>query len=58
MMKRIDRSYRLQVELSADQRRALEDFWFRERLPNRAAAIRELLNRGLVRAGVKKRPRS
>ena len=49
-MKQKGRTYRLQVELSEDDKRAVEDFWFRERLPTRAAAVRELLRRGLVRA--------
>ena len=45
------RSYRLVVDVSDEDSRAIEDFWFRERLPTKAAAIRELLRRGLVRAG-------
>ena len=49
-MKQKGRTYRLQVKLSEDDKRAVEDFWFRERLPTRAAAVRELLRRGLVRA--------
>jgi hypothetical protein len=28
--------------------RAIEDFWFRERLPSKAAAVRELLRRALA----------
>ena len=43
------RSYRLVVEVSKDDQRAIDDFWFRERLPSRAAAVRELLRRGLAR---------
>jgi hypothetical protein len=45
-----ERSYRLQVHVSDDEERAIEDFRFRERLPSRAAAIRELLRRGLALA--------
>jgi len=41
------RAVRLQVLLSATERRAVDDFRFEERLPTRAAAVRELLRRGL-----------
>jgi hypothetical protein len=47
-MKRSERPYRLQVELSEDDKQAIEDFWFRERLPSRAAALRELLRRAIA----------
>jgi hypothetical protein len=47
-MKETDRTYRLQVELSDDEMRAIEDFWFREHLPSKSAAVRELLRRGLA----------
>ncbi len=49
-MTQTDRTYRLQVELSEDESRAIEDFWFRERLPSKSAAIRELLRRALAEA--------
>ncbi|MCP3397759.1 MULTISPECIES: ribbon-helix-helix domain-containing protein [unclassified Bradyrhizobium] len=39
---------RLQVELSKEELQAIDDFWFAERLPSRAAAVRELLRRGLT----------
>lgn len=45
-MKR-EREERLQIMLTLDELRAVDDFRFRFRLPSRAAAIRELLNRGL-----------
>lgn len=45
-----ERSYHLQVHVSDDEERTIEDFQFRERLPSRAAAIRELLRRGLALA--------
>jgi len=48
-VKQTGRTYRLQVELSPDDSRAIDDFWFRERLPTKAAAVRELLRRGLVK---------
>jgi hypothetical protein len=43
-----ERTYRLEMYLSDDDRRALEDFRFRQRLPSRSAAVRELLRRGLA----------
>jgi hypothetical protein len=39
---------RLQVMLSADELAALEDFRFEKRMPSLAAAIREILRRGLT----------
>jgi len=48
-MKQKERSIRLQLEVSANERRAIEDFQFRERIPTKSAAVRELLRRGLVR---------
>jgi metal-responsive CopG/Arc/MetJ family transcriptional regulator len=47
-MKQLERPYRLQVDVSEDDKVALDDFWFRERLPSRSAAIRELLRRALA----------
>jgi hypothetical protein len=43
-----ERNRRLQVHVSHDDQRAIEDFRFRKRLLSRSAAIRELLRRGLV----------
>ena len=45
------RGERLQVMLTLDELRALDDFRFRGRMPSRAAAIRELLRRGLAADG-------
>lgn len=42
------RTVRLQVELSKEDKQTIDDFWFEERLPSRAAAVRELLRRGLT----------
>jgi len=39
---------RLQVMLSEDELAALEDFRFEKRMPSLAAAIREILRRGLT----------
>ena len=46
------RPERLQVMLTADELRALDDWRFTRRMPSRAAAIRDLLRRGLAADGV------
>lgn len=46
-----NRGERLQIMLSGDELLALDDFRFRERMPSRAAAVRELLKRGLAGVG-------
>jgi hypothetical protein len=43
-----DRTERLQVILPSDEVAAIDDFQFRNRIPSRAAAVRELLRRGLA----------
>jgi metal-responsive CopG/Arc/MetJ family transcriptional regulator len=43
----LQRGERLQIMLDEDELRALDDFRFQNRMPSRAAAIRELLRRGL-----------
>ncbi len=45
------RGERLQIMLSAEELTVVDDFRFRERMPSRAAAVRELLNRGLAAEG-------
>lgn len=45
------RGERLQIMLDADELRAVEDFRFTHRMPSRAAAVRELLKRGLLAEG-------
>ena len=47
------RGERLQVMLTAEELRALDDFRFKRRMPSRAAAIREVLRRGLAADGFK-----
>jgi hypothetical protein len=42
-----ERGERLQIMLSLREVAALDDFRFRNRMPSRAAAIREILRRGL-----------
>jgi hypothetical protein len=41
------RTERLQVILSSEETAAIEEFRFHARMPTRAAAVRELLKRGL-----------
>jgi hypothetical protein len=43
----INRAERLQIMLTANELRALDDWRFTHRMPSRASAIRELLRRGL-----------
>jgi hypothetical protein len=45
------RPERLQIMLSAEELRAIDDFRFDRRMPSRDAAIRELLKRGLRAEG-------
>jgi hypothetical protein len=42
---------RLQVMLDAHELAAVDDFRFKRRMPSRAAAVRELLKRGLAAEG-------
>src|SRR3984893_20638 len=50
------RPQRLQVMLSPDELRAIDDFRFSRRMPSRAAAVRELMGRGLAAEGVELEP--
>ena len=45
------RGERLQIMLSPDELTVVDDFRFKERMPSRAAAVRELLKRGLAAVG-------
>ena len=45
------RGERLQIMLTGDELSALDDWRFKRRMPSRAAAIRELLKRGLGAEG-------
>ena len=47
----VSRPERLQIMLSSDEQMALDDFRFKLRMPSRAAAIREILRRGLAAQG-------
>ena len=46
-----NRGERLQIMLTADELVVLDNFRFKQRMPSRAAAIRELLKRGLAAEG-------
>jgi len=48
------RTERLQITVDADELAVIDDFRFKSRMPSRAAAVRELLRRGLVSAGRRK----
>jgi hypothetical protein len=49
-----EREERLQIMLTMEELRAVDDFRYKTRMPSRAAAVRELLNRGLraIESGV------
>jgi hypothetical protein len=46
------RGERLQIMLTEEELAALDDWRFARRMPSRAAAVRELLRRGLAAEGV------
>ena len=46
-----NREERLQIMLSEGELKVLDDFRFKTRMPSRAAAVRELLKRGLTAEG-------
>jgi len=45
------RTEKLQLMLDVDELQAIDDWRFANRMPSRAAAIRELLRRGLIAGG-------
>ncbi|RAI45884.1 hypothetical protein [Rhodoplanes roseus] len=45
------REERLQIMLAAEELAAVDEFRFSRRMPSRAAAVRELLRRGLAAEG-------
>jgi antitoxin component HigA of HigAB toxin-antitoxin module len=47
----LERSERLQIMLNAEELVAVENWRFEKRMPSRAAAVRELLRRGLQTEG-------
>jgi hypothetical protein len=50
-MGELKRGERLQIMLTDGELRAVDDWRFQARMPSRAAAIRELLKRGLAAEG-------
>jgi hypothetical protein len=50
-MENVDRDIRLQIMLQPEELQAIEDWRFNKRMPSRAAAVRELLRRGLASEG-------
>ena len=51
-MAELKRPERLQIMLTEEELKALDDWRFARRMPSRAAAIRELLKRGLAAEGI------
>lgn len=51
-MSELNRGERLQIMLTDEELAALDDWRFSRRMPSRAAAVRELLKRGLAAEGV------
>ena len=50
-MAKVSRAERLQIMLTDEELAALDDWRFNRRMPSRAAAVRELLKRGLSAEG-------
>jgi metal-responsive CopG/Arc/MetJ family transcriptional regulator len=50
-MSDVGRAERLQIMLTEDELRVLDDWRFTRRMPSRASAVRELLRRGLTAEG-------
>jgi hypothetical protein len=48
----LSRGERLQIMLSPDELKAVDDFRFKQRMPSRAAAVRELFRIGLANTGL------
>ena len=46
------RGERLQIMLAPEELQVLDDFRFRQRMPSRAAAVRELFRLGLASVGI------
>lgn len=48
----LTRGERLQIMLTPEELTAVDDFRFRQRMPSRAAAVRELFRLGLTQKGL------
>lgn len=55
-MSDVNRADRLQIMLNGEELQALDDWRFSQRMPSRAAAVRELLRRGLRAEGALPHP--
>jgi hypothetical protein len=55
-MNELTRGERLQIMLTEEELNALDDWRFKLRMPSRAAAVRELLKRGLTAEGYETAP--
>ncbi len=51
-MSNLSRGERLQIMLSPEELAAVDDFRFKQRMPSRAAAVRELFRLGLAGVGL------
>jgi hypothetical protein len=51
-MGELTRPERLQIMLAAEELAAVDDWRFARRMPSRAAAVRDLLRRGLAAEGI------
>ena len=51
MASELTRGDRLQIMLSPEELAAIDEWRFRQRMPSRASAVRELLRRGLAAEG-------
>ena len=51
MAEELMRPERLQIMVNPEELKAVDDFRFQTRMPSRAAAVRELLKRGLAAVG-------
>jgi hypothetical protein len=49
----LTRGERLQIMLTEEELKALDDWRFAQRMPSRASAVRELLKRGLAAEGIR-----
>ncbi len=49
----LTRGERLQIMLSPEELAAIDDFRFKQRMPSRAAAVRDLLRLGMASVGIK-----
>jgi hypothetical protein len=49
----LTRGERLQIMLSPEELTAVDDFRFKQRMPSRAAAVRELFRLGLAAVGIR-----